>query len=92
MLSWDSRFGAMGRAPWAICSWVRRAARDCEVAELMLSNDSEGLISAASIEGKAWGMGKNGVDGGAEVEKGEVLVKDMGIVGSRSGYAENKGS
>jgi hypothetical protein len=58
----------------------------------MLSNESEGLISAASIEGKAWGMGHKGVDGGAEVEKGEVLEKDMGIVGSRSGYTERKGS
>jgi hypothetical protein len=44
------------------------------------------------MEGMAWGRGKNGVVGGAVVEKGEVLVKDMGIVGSRSGYAENKGS
>jgi hypothetical protein len=32
------------------------------------------------------------VDGGAEVEKGEVLEKVMGIVGSRSGYTERKGS
>lgn len=69
MPSCDSRLGAIGRAAWAICSCVRRAAREA-LPGFWPSVDSEGFISAAAVTGRFEGIGCWGkeVDVGAEVE------------------------
>ena len=57
LLSTDSSFGAMGRAAWAICSLVRRAARERCIAESLLPMESEAFISTESRGGRLWGIG-----------------------------------
>ena len=47
MLSRDSRLGAIGRAAWATCSWVRRIARDAGM------TPAEWAAGAAGAEGLA---------------------------------------
>jgi len=89
MLSRDSRLGAIGRAAWATCSWVRRIARDAGMisSESSLELENDCLISDASGKEVAGGTGgRKGVVLGAEVEKVELgSEKGKEVVGSKSG-------
>lgn len=69
----------MGRALWAICSWVRRAAREgAAVVEELLSLEVDGFMSTAAggetvVAGVGFILvgtwaGRNGVVEGAELE------------------------
>jgi hypothetical protein len=90
MLSRDSRLGAIGRAAWATCSWVRRIARDAGMisSESSLELEKDCLISDALREEFAGAAGgRKGVVLGAEVEEKVELGSEKGneVVGSKSG-------
>lgn len=87
MLSYESRFGAIGRALWAICSWARRMALDAgAMSEGLLSVECEVFMSTAPIGARLDCIvgGKKLVEQGAEAEM-DVGQEKGKTVESRSG-------